>query len=221
MDLDIEQAKLIAAGGVDGTVPVQTRKYFAEKVVPTLEAVRSRIPSFGDLSATEGLYPFSATDRQSGIDDVYNRALHLPSYQELESTSAYFGLGGLDVASIQGRWLSSSPRIVVVDNILSERALSKVRRLLAESTVFYQTKMPEKFGGYVGAYIDDGLHQRLLLGLSFALHKQLPLIFKGHDLRYSKRHRLHSFKHFFLSKSDFISVLAQCGLTNMPPTMVA
>ena len=51
-------------------------------------------------------------------------------------------------------------------------------------TVWYQTKMPEKFGGYAGAYIDDGLHQRLLIALAFELHRALPEIMTGHDLQY-------------------------------------
>eukprot|EP00521_Asterionellopsis_glacialis_P011540 CAMPEP_0195305666 /NCGR_PEP_ID=MMETSP0707-20130614/36704_1 /TAXON_ID=33640 /ORGANISM="Asterionellopsis glacialis, Strain CCMP134" /LENGTH=84 /DNA_ID=CAMNT_0040369843 /DNA_START=40 /DNA_END=290 /DNA_ORIENTATION=- len=44
--------------------------------------------------------------------------------------------------------------------------------------------MPLKFGGYVGAYIDDGLYDRILLKLAFELHKALPRIMKNHPLRY-------------------------------------
>eukprot|EP00957_Ditylum_brightwellii_P061536 4669730-Ditylum_brightwellii.AAC.1 len=44
--------------------------------------------------------------------------------------------------------------------------------------------MPKKFGGYVGAYIDDGLHDRILLALAFELNKALPRIMEGHPLKY-------------------------------------
>ena len=44
--------------------------------------------------------------------------------------------------------------------------------------------MPLKFGGYAGAYIDDGLHDRLLLALAFELNKALPRIMKNNPLRY-------------------------------------
>jgi hypothetical protein len=48
-------------------------------------------------------------------------------------------------------------------------------------------------GGYAGAYLDDGLHQRLLLALAFDLHKALPEIMTGHDLRCSPVNRMGSF----------------------------
>lgn len=44
--------------------------------------------------------------------------------------------------------------------------------------------MPHKFGGYVGAYIDDGLYQKILLTLAFELHRALPKIMKDHPLKY-------------------------------------
>lgn len=55
---------------------------------------------------------------------------------------------------------------------------------MEDSTVWYQTKLPKKFGGYTGAYIDDGLHQRILLALSVELRVQLPGILEEHPLRY-------------------------------------
>jgi hypothetical protein len=181
--MDLEQARFIANGG-EGSVHQDIRDYFESVVVPTLEGTLKRVPPVEDLKETGGLYAFSALDRASGIGSVYNRALSTPGFPELTCSEDYFGEGGKDVVGVMARWLTASPRLVVIDDLLSPKALSEVRRLLAESTVFYQTKMPETFGGYAGAYIDDGLHQRLLLGLSFALHKQYPLIFKHHDLRY-------------------------------------
>jgi hypothetical protein len=181
--MDLEQAQYIADGG-EGAIPQDTRDYFKTVVTPILKDTLARVPPVEDLSASGGLYPFGTLDRASGIGSVYNRALYMPEYPELPHSDDYFGEGGKDVVGVTARWFTASPRLVVIDDLLSSKALSEVRSLLAESTVFYQTKMPEKFGGYVGAYIDDGLHQRLLLGLSFALHKQYPLIFKRHDLRY-------------------------------------
>ena len=43
--------------------------------------------------------------------------------------------------------------------------------------------MPERFGGYVGAYLNDGLHQRLLLALAEELRHALPNILAKHPLR--------------------------------------
>jgi hypothetical protein len=52
-----------------------------------------------------------------------------------------------------------------------------------ESTVWYETKTP-RYGDYVGAYMDDGLHSRLLIALGFELHKALPRIMDGHAMKY-------------------------------------
>ena len=55
---------------------------------------------------------------------------------------------------------------------------------MEESTVWYETKLPKKFGGYTGAYIDDGLYQRILLVLTTELRKMLPKILDEHPLKY-------------------------------------
>lgn len=59
-----------------------------------------------------------------------------------------------------------------------------MQKIMHDSTVWYQTKLPLKFGGYVGAYVDDGLHDRILLHLAKDLHDTLPRILGGHPLRY-------------------------------------
>lgn len=51
------------------------------------------------------------------------------------------------------------------------------------STFWYETKSP-RFGHYVGAYIGDGLHQRILLALAFELHKAMPRVMEGHPFKY-------------------------------------
>ena len=71
-----------------------------------------------------------------------------------------------------------------MDNLLSPEALEAIQKIMWESTVWYQTKLPKKFGGYLGAYLDDGLYDRILLQLSMDLANRFPDIFKGHPLRY-------------------------------------
>ncbi|KAH8049609.1 hypothetical protein JL721_11645 [Aureococcus anophagefferens] len=60
----------------------------------------------------------------------------------------------------------------------------QIRSLLLESTVFYETKMPEQFGGYVGAIVEDGLHARALLELASALQRAMPETFRDRPLAY-------------------------------------
>jgi hypothetical protein len=46
----------------------------------------------------------------------------------------------------------------VVDDVLSPTALAAVREILVDSTLWFESK-PGIDVGYVGAYLDDGLHQ--------------------------------------------------------------
>ena len=86
----------------------------------------------------------------------------------------------------------SRPGVVIIDNLLTPTALQSIRKILLQNTVFYQTKMPLRFGGYAGAYLDDGLHDRILVRLSYELHKKLPRIMEDHPLRYLWAYRYDS-----------------------------
>ncbi len=90
----------------------------------------------------------------------------------------------LDWKAIQKEYFDQDPQVVVIDNILTEQAFQKIRKILLEGTVFYQTKRPNHFGGYTGAYIDDGLHDRILLELTTELRNHLPSVLDQHALRY-------------------------------------
>ena len=250
--MDLDQAHYLAEAASDGSV----REFFRTAVVPVMSDVLQSMPSLDALEATRGMYPFSASDRARGIDDVYNRALYVPAVSEVlirlqdtrpkslkrKTVPTVDALSNMlsssktsssppsilhpkfDAKKVVRDWETSSPHIAVVDEVLSPEALAEVRRILLESTVWYQTKLPNEFGtsiflfpgglsaspwrvrltlfeipsalslfffisfslrtgSYAGAYIDDGLHQRLLLALAFDLHKALPGIMAGHDLR--------------------------------------
>jgi len=169
-----------------------TAKKFRQQVVPIYKKVLKNIPGLEHLDRTQGLYAFRQEDKDAGIEDVYNRALHLTNFSEPRypcGKPKQLLNWDLDVDKLQRQWFGeeegyATPGIVVIDDILSPQALSRIRQILLESTVFYQTKMPLRFGGYVGAYIDDGLHDRILLQLAFELHQKLPRIMKGHPLKY-------------------------------------
>ena len=190
--LDLEQAEYLAENLEDGAEAV----YFRDEVIPAYQRVLDNIPPLESLERTGGLYGFQKADVDAGILDLYNKALHVTDFDELRDVEGnVLSLLGdsFDSEAIQRRWFgeepigescSNHPGIVVVDDILSPLALSRIRQLLQESTVWYQTKMPLKFGGYAGAYIDDGLHDRILLQLAFELHKSLPRIMKDHPLKY-------------------------------------
>ena len=190
---DLEQAEYLA-----GALKEQSESkpelsdFFGSVVAPMYRQLLERIPPLEKLERTSGLYPFKQQDIDSGISEIYNKALHHTDFPEMRDDKGNLIPllnPSLDVEAIQRQWFGEDPNheypgIVVIDNILSAEALNQIRQLLLESTVWYQTKLPLKFGGYVGAYIDDGLYDRLLLQLAFELYDRLPRIMSGNFLKY-------------------------------------
>ena len=183
LQADIEQAEYLAK-----QVP-SLKELFAHRVIPIYQKVLDRIPPVDDLP--HGLYAFTEQDAQDGILSVYNKALHLPRVKELvdaEGRRRSLFNPTLNPQQIQNQWDHGGEHypagIVVIDDLLSEEALGQIRKLLLESTVFYQTKLPKEFGGYTGAYLDDGLHDRILLELTIQLREFLPKLLSSHPLRY-------------------------------------
>ena len=197
-----------------GIFDSKTKEYFTNKVIPIYEKVLKRIPDdIEELPHGPGLYPFTQEDINDGILDVYNKALYIPKLEINEDTtneSLFNPL--LDIEKIQNEWVYGTnnkeeeeeeeddddddnnknigtqkypPGIIVIDNLLSNETITKIRKLLIESTIYYQTKLPKQYGSYVGAYIDDGLHNKILLELIVQLRQQiLPKILKQHKFKY-------------------------------------
>jgi hypothetical protein len=182
LKMDLEQAQYLAEL-LQASDP-QKADILRHKVIPAYKQVLDRIPPVSDLEQYHGLYPFTKSDLEI-IHHVYNQAWHLTNVpqQTHDLISESF-----DASAIQNEWnqlvQNGQPGIVTIDNLLSKEALSKIQNLLWESTVWYQTKMPLKFGGYIGAYIDDGLYDKILLQLAFELQQKLPLIMKNHYMKY-------------------------------------
>ncbi|KAL3803539.1 hypothetical protein HJC23_014087 [Cyclotella cryptica] len=179
-------------------------EYLKSHVIPIYEQVLTRIPPLSELGPTKGLYAFTRDDYDAGIATVYNKALYFTSADELHPGWREESVGllnsRLDWEAVQRKWFGekntekkvdssssmamSSDGVIVIDNLLNQQALDIIRKLLLRNTHWYQTKTPLQFGKYVGAYIDDGLHDPIFLELAKALHQTLPRIMKGHDLRY-------------------------------------
>ena len=192
---DIEQAQYLAETLSYTDRDPEKAEFFASVVLPVYRTLLSNIPPLEELNETMGLYKFQRSDVDYGIMGVYNRALHVPDVPATrqDGTPIPIFAESLNPSKIQQDWVDSDG-IVVVDDILSRETLDLIReKILWESTVWYQTKLPQRFGGYTGAYIDDGLHQRILLELSVSLRKLLPDIFDGHPLKYMWAYKCESF----------------------------
>ncbi len=76
-------------------------------------------------------------------------------------------------------------KVLVVDDVLSTKALTGLRELLQEATIWYETKSP-MMGGYLGAYAHTGLHSMALLELANELAEAMPAVFGhgAHKLRF-------------------------------------
>lgn len=198
LKMDLEQAEFLASSNSSlFRTNLTLASYFQTTVIPIYKEVLSRIPPLDQMERTQGLYAFRTADYDAGIANVYNKALHLTASSDdkhscdntIDSLDDAIDMNALlnpqlDTGKIEKEWFGDGKGIVVVDDVLSPQALKRIRQILLESTVWYQTKMPLKFGGYAGAYIDDGLHDRILLQLSMELHKALPRIMEGHPLKY-------------------------------------
>lgn len=153
LEQDIEQARYLLEHGK--LYSLEEEEYYASVVIPTMVKVLENIPPLEDLTSTEGLYPFSKADYDLGIQEVYNKALHVPDFdvmKDVDGNMLPLLNQKFDAQKIEKQWYAdeAQPGIVVIDEILSPAALERVREVLLSSTVFYQTKMPLKFGGYVG-----------------------------------------------------------------------
>ena len=179
---DLEQAQYLADSL--SSSDSETSKFFGQIVAPMYQQMIDRIPPVEKLQRTHGLYGFRPDDYQLGLAEIYNKALHQTTFSELlDDTGKPIPLlnPNLDIDLISKTYLEQG--VVVIDNLLTPDALERIRQLMLESTVWFQTKSLN-FGGYVGAYIDDGLHDRILLQLAFELYHKFPKFMKGHFLRY-------------------------------------
>ncbi|KAH8093624.1 hypothetical protein JL720_4771 [Aureococcus anophagefferens] len=168
LDHDIEQLEYVAKR--NATV----RAWLDEHdVLGRFRRVRARIPPLEALGRTRGLWGFRPDDVED-IGAYYNRAIHVPDPEPLGQYLQVMSFEGADANFAKGK-------PVVIDDALTPAALDQIRSLLLESTVFYETKMPEQFGGYVGAIVEAAC---TLLELASALQRAMPETFRDRPLAY-------------------------------------
>ena len=77
-------------------------------------------------------------------------------------------------------WRESDPKIVVIDNLLTDEAVAQLRRYCLGSRV-WQTPYPQ---GYLGAFPESGFAAPLLAQIAEELSATFTDIFAAHPLRY-------------------------------------
>lgn len=66
--------------------------------------------------------------------------------------------------------------VTVIDDVLTPTALARLEAFLRQSTIWFEAK---DHGGHVGAYLEEGLAQPLLLQLAAALQAAMPRLLGG------------------------------------------
>lgn len=132
----------------------------------TAAAYRAVAAELDDGANPARLRLLSASQR-ARIGETYNRLVHRPADEEPASCLN----PTLDAARIEAAYTKAWPRVVVIDDILSEPALAALRRFCLEATVWFDCK---EAGGYLGAYLHDGFDTPVLVRLARELRERLP-----------------------------------------------
>jgi tetratricopeptide (TPR) repeat protein len=163
IDHDIEQFEYLAASGYD-------IKKFSE-----LAAVYKIVLSEIDCVSDTDVVPLSDKHR-SLLVDTFNRSIHMLEAPALKGST----IGdGFDVNKITENYFEHEFGLTYVDEFLSPDALKSLREYLLGSTIWYDFFHE---GGYIGAYLSEGLASPLVLQIAEDLRKKFPKIFKNHQL---------------------------------------
>jgi len=173
----------------------ESKNFFRSIVAPTYKSILKRFPSLDELKETNGLYPFMPPDKKMNIHLYHNKALYITNAGEeklvdkkTEKTVPIIN------PTIQQEWSDERqkeyaskahdgpPRLIVIDNLLTPQALEAMQSILYESTVWFHVQAPLEVGGCLTAYLDDGLHDKLLLQLALDLRDMLPDLFDDRSL---------------------------------------
>ena len=120
---------------------------------------------------------------------------------------------GVDSKQVEAEFKASSASIVVVDDLLSKRALAEMLDIVHTNTVWYDTK-----GGYLGAYKNQGFAPKLGAEIAVALKKMFPSIICQHNLTQFWAYKYDpSMKAGTQTHADAAAVNINVWLTETPP----
>jgi Flp pilus assembly protein TadD len=114
---------------------------------------------------------------QKLLKETYNRIIYLLDAPKLDNGALS---GAFESEKITNSYFQHDHGLTYIDNFLSSAALDSIRKFLLGSTIWFDIKI----GGYLGAYLKEGLACPLLLQIAEDLRKKLPEIFKNHQLKH-------------------------------------
>ena len=165
MKHDIEQFEYLAASGYE------SEKFQA--LVNVYKAVSSEI----NWPTNDGeIIPL--TDKyQKLLMDTYNRSIHVLEAPELPGPTLS---NTLDIEKITENYFKHDFDLTYFDNFLTPVALNSIRHFLLGSTIWFDFFHK---GGYIGAYLRDGLACPLFFQIAEEMRTTFPKIFKNHPLK--------------------------------------
>ena len=165
MKHDIEQFEYLAASGYE------SEKFQA--LVNVYKAVSSEI----NWPTNDGeIIPL--TDKyQKLLMDTYNRSIHVLEAPELPGPTLS---NTLDIEKITENYFKHDFDLTYFDNFLTPVALDSIRHFLLGSTIWFDFFHR---GGYIGAYLRDGLACPLFFQIAEEMRTTFPKIFKNHPLK--------------------------------------
>lgn len=163
IDHDIEQFEYLATSGYEN------KKFHG--LAKIYRKISLEINSISDTDVVP-----LCDKHQKLLGDSYNRAIHILDAPFLDKSPIN---KSLNVNKITNDYFNHDFGLTYIDEFLSPHALESLREFLLGSTIwfdFFHT------GGYVGAYLKDGLASPLILQIADDLRVRFPKIFKNHKL---------------------------------------
>jgi tetratricopeptide (TPR) repeat protein len=158
---DVEQLRWLAGQGVDAAR--------CTDLAARLEALEGRVAWPADPGE-----PVVIDD--AGLKESFTHPPHVAPAPALAGPVLH---PGFDAAAITRAFRDDTPGVGIIDRLLSDDALSALRRSLLASTIWYDfTHIP----GFVAAYLEDGLASPLLLQIAGELRAALPDLLGSHSL---------------------------------------
>ena len=163
LDHDIEQFEYLASSGYN------IKKF--QKLAKLYKTIKLDINHKSETDA----FPLS-DKHQSLLSDTYNRPIHIIKAPLLKKSVIDDNFNAIKITE---DYFEHEFGLTYADNFLSSSALKSLREFLLGSTIWFDLFHD---GGYMGAYLAEGLASPLILQIEEDMRRKLPKIFKNHNL---------------------------------------
>ncbi len=149
---------------------------------------------------------------QSLLKGIYNRLIYRKEPNTLKR-NAINNL--LNVEKITNNYFDHEFGLTYIDDFLTHEALYTLRKFLLTNTIWFDIKK----GGYLGAYLKEGLASPLIFQIANEFRKKFPRIFKDHLInqiwayKYDSRSKNESLLRGIKVHADFAAVNVNFWIT--------